>query len=166
MDNVVECWVVSGTWLELGTRYVKLELGCRCTTIVVSLLGLETQRKGNLANKASRSSSDKSAFVFWSLTLSVTGLTVTGACFFLLGNFVKFYSQYWGEKILIVPQGIISPAASNCFDLVFLIFLSCLWIASKHLPNKSWDAPAKGIGPPQHCRENCTDQRCFQVNFA
>ena len=61
---MVERWVVSGTWLELGTRYVKLELGFRCTTIVVSLLRLETQRKGNLANKASRSSSDKSAFVF------------------------------------------------------------------------------------------------------
>ena len=138
MDNVVEHWVVSGTWLELGTRYVKLELGCRCTTIVVSLLGLETQRKGNLANKASRSSSDKSAFVFWSLTLSVTGLTVTGACFFLLGNFVKFYSQYWGEKILIVPQGIISPAASNCLDLLgfsyFLILsLNCKQASAKQV---------------------------------
>ena len=130
--------MVSGTWLELGTWYVKLELGFRCTTIVVSLLGLETQRKGNLANKASRSSSDKSAFVFWSLTLSVTGLTVTGACFFLLGNFVKFYSQYWGEKILIVPQGIISPAASNCLHLLgfsyFLILsLNCKQASAKQV---------------------------------
>ena len=53
---MVDRWVVSGTWLELGTRYTKLEPGFRCTTIVASFLGLETQRKGNLANKASRSS--------------------------------------------------------------------------------------------------------------
>ena len=76
-----------GWSVKLGIQYIKLELGFRYTTSVVSLLGLETQRKGNLANKASRSLSDKLAFVSWSLTLRAMGLTVTGVCFFWLRNF-------------------------------------------------------------------------------
>ena len=115
-----------GWSVKLGIQYVKLELGFRYTTSVASLLGLETQRKGNLANKASLSSSDKLAFVSWSLTLRVMGLTVTGVCFFWLRNFnwLHLYSQCWGEKILIVAQGITLPAASNCSDsLGFSCFL-------------------------------------------
>ena len=61
------------------------------------------------------------------------GLTGTGACFFRLGNFVNwvhFNSKYWGEKILIVLQGITLLAASNCLDLLgfsYFFFLSLNW---------------------------------------
>ena len=50
-----------------------------CSSTSVSLSGLERKWKGNSANKASRSSSDKSACVSWSL-LGLTGLTKIGAC--------------------------------------------------------------------------------------
>ena len=52
-------WNLPWTWHSIH----KLEPGFRCTTIAASLLGLETQRKGNLANKASRSSWDKFCFL-------------------------------------------------------------------------------------------------------
>ena len=159
--------MVSGIWLELGSWYVKLELGFRCTTTAASLLGLETQRKGNLANKASRSSSDKSASVSWSPTLSVTGLTVTGACFFLLGNFVNFYSQYWGEKILIVPQGSISSAASNCLDwLGFSYFLFLSLNCKQASAYTSHEMPLlKALGHPSIAGKTVLTSIAFRLTF-
>ena len=72
MENAVELPAVAATRLELGTGYVKLELGFRFSSTSASLSGLETQWKGISASKAFRSLSVKPACVSWSLTLSVT----------------------------------------------------------------------------------------------
>ena len=67
MENAIERRVVGANRLELVTRYVNFRLD---SSTLASLSGLETQWKGNSANKTSRS--DKPAYVSWSLTLSLT----------------------------------------------------------------------------------------------
>ena len=67
MGNAVERGVVCAPQHKLGTGYVKLELGFRFSSPSASLSDLETQWKGNSANKTSLS--DKLACVYKSFHL-------------------------------------------------------------------------------------------------
>ena len=115
-----------------------------CSSTSVSLSGLERKWKGNSANKASRSSSDISAYVSWSC-LGLTGLTKVGVCtlwllryylglreyFFHFLHWIhrstkRRYSRYLGERICFLLKGLhrLRPPTPWIF-FFFLYFLGC-----------------------------------------
>ena len=76
MDNAVERWVVSGTCLELGTRYTNLNLGLDALQLRRHSWDWKPKEKATWQIKLP--GLREINFVSWSLTLRVTGLTVTG----------------------------------------------------------------------------------------